>query len=80
MKCGGCFENVHLQIGQYHLKSHMFSIDMGDCDIVLDVEWLHTLVPNTMDFKDLTLQFQQEGQQYKFQDITVGSPEIIISH
>jgi hypothetical protein len=36
LKCGGCCENVHLQIGQYHLKYHMFSIDMGGCEIVLD--------------------------------------------
>jgi hypothetical protein len=35
MKCGGHCENVHLQIGQYHMKSHMFSINMGSCDIVL---------------------------------------------
>jgi len=35
MKCGGHCENVRLQIGDYHLKSHMFSIDMGGCDIVL---------------------------------------------
>jgi hypothetical protein len=73
MKCGGRCENVHLQIGQYNLKSHMFSIDMGGCDIVLGVEWIHTLGPITMDFKDLTMQFQQEGQQYKFQGITTGS-------
>jgi hypothetical protein len=33
-----------------------------------------------MDFKDLTMQFQQEGQQYKFQGIRVGSLEIISSH
>jgi hypothetical protein len=37
MKCGGHCENVCLQIGQYHMKSHMFSIDMGGCDIVLGV-------------------------------------------
>jgi hypothetical protein len=37
MKCGGCCENVHLQIGEYHLKYHMFAIDMGGCDIVLGV-------------------------------------------
>jgi hypothetical protein len=30
MKCGGHCENVRQQIGHYHLKSHMFSIDMGD--------------------------------------------------
>jgi hypothetical protein len=38
MKCGGCCENVRLQIGNYHLKSHMFAIDMGGCDIVLGAD------------------------------------------
>jgi hypothetical protein len=38
MKCGGRCENVRLQIGDYHLKSHMFSINMGGCDIVLGVD------------------------------------------
>jgi hypothetical protein len=66
MKCGGHCENVHLKIGQYHIKSHMFSIEMGGCDIMLSVEWLRTLVPITMDFKDPTFQFQQEGEQHKF--------------
>jgi hypothetical protein len=80
MKCGGHCENVRLQIGQYHLKSHMFAIDMDNYDIMLNVEWLHTLGLITMDFKDLTLQFQHEGQQYKFQGITTDSPEIINSH
>jgi hypothetical protein len=71
MKCGGCCENVCLQIGDYHLKSHMFSIDMGGCDIVLGADWLRTLGPILMDFKELTMQFDQEGHQYKFQGIIV---------
>jgi hypothetical protein len=58
MKCGGRCENVWLQIGQYHMKYHMFSIDMGSYDIVLVVKWLHTLIPILMDFKDLTMKFQ----------------------
>jgi len=62
MKCGGHFENVHLQIGHYHLKSHMFSIEMGGFNIVLGVEWLRTLGPITMEFKELTMSFQQDGQ------------------
>ena len=57
MKCGGRCENVRLQIGQYHLKSHMLSIDMVGCEIFLDVEWLRTLGSILMDFKDLTMQF-----------------------
>jgi hypothetical protein len=58
----------------------MFAIDMGGCDIVLGVDWLRTLGPILMDFNVLTMQFDQEGHQYKFQGITVGSPEVIISH
>jgi hypothetical protein len=80
MKCGGHCENVHLQIGDYHLKSHMFSINMGGCDIVLGADWLRTLGPILMHFKELTMQFDQEGHQYKFQGITVGSPKVISSH
>jgi hypothetical protein len=58
----------------------MFAIDMGDCDIMLGADWLRTLGPILMDCKDLTMQFDQESHQYKFQDTTTGSPEIISSH
>jgi hypothetical protein len=80
MKCGGRCENVSLQIGDYHMKYHMFAIDMGGCDVVLGAEWIRTLGPILMDFKELTMKFDQEGQQYKFQGITAGSLEIISSH
>jgi hypothetical protein len=80
MKCGGHCENVHLQIGDYHLKYHMFSIDMDGCDIVLGADWLRTLGPILMDFKELTMQFDQEGQNHKFQGIITSSLEIISSH
>jgi hypothetical protein len=55
MKCGGHCENVFLQIGAYHLKSHMFSINMGGCDIVVSVEWLCIVEPILIDFKELTM-------------------------
>jgi hypothetical protein len=80
MKCGGNCENVCLKVGQYPMKYHMFAINMGICDIMLGAEWLRTLGPILMDFKELTMQFDQEGQQYKFQGIIIGSREIINSH
>jgi hypothetical protein len=55
MKCGGRCENVYLQIGDHHLKSHMFAIDMGNCDIVFCANWLTILGPIIMDFKELTM-------------------------
>jgi hypothetical protein len=80
MKCGECCENVCLQIGDYHLKCHMFSINMGGYEIVLGENWLRNLGPILMDFKELTMQFDQEGKKYKFQRIIAGSTEIISFH
>jgi hypothetical protein len=34
MKLGGR-ENVRLQMGDFSLKTHMFAIELGGCDIVL---------------------------------------------
>jgi hypothetical protein len=44
------------------------------------VEWLCTLGPILMDFKELTMQFQQEGKMYHFHSLMIGSSEIISSH
>ena len=38
MKCGGIYENVHFQMGDFFLKTQFFSIDMGGCDIILGIE------------------------------------------
>jgi hypothetical protein len=49
-------------MGRYLPKSHMFSIGMGGRDVVVREEWLHTLGPVTMDFKDLSTRFTKEGK------------------
>ena len=80
MPCGGRYENVILQFGEYHLKTHMFAINMGGCDIVLGEEWLHILGPVTMYFKELYLRFTQNSHTDMLKGLQVGSLEIIISH
>jgi hypothetical protein len=52
IKCGGLFENMKVQMVEYHIRNHMFSIKMDCCDIFLGVEWLCTLGLVTMDFKE----------------------------
>ena len=69
MPCGGHCENVRLQLGDYHLKTHMFSIVMGGCDIVLGEELLCTLGLVTMDFKELYLSFTQNSHTHTLKGI-----------
>jgi len=35
VKCGGERKNLKLQKGDYWLKCHMFTIEMGGCGVVL---------------------------------------------
>jgi hypothetical protein len=80
MKCGGRCENVKLQMSDYHLKTHMFSIVMVGCDILLGVGWLHTLRLIIMDYQDLYMSFTQESHPYTLRGLQGVSLEIINSH
>eukprot|EP00253_Pinus_taeda_P026079 PITA_26079 len=80
MKCEGRCENVKLQMGDYQLKTHMFSIHMGGCDIVLGADWLRTLGPITMDFQELYMSFKQNNHTHTLRRLQAGAPSIISSH
>eukprot|EP00253_Pinus_taeda_P025407 PITA_25407 len=80
MKCEGHCENVKLQMGDYQLKTHMFAIHMGGCNIVLGAEWLRTLGPITMDFQELYMSFKQNNHTHTLRGLQVGAPSIISSH
>jgi hypothetical protein len=61
MKCGSQCENVKHQIGEYHLKYHMFVIEMGGFYVVLGAKWLRTMGVVSMDFKNSYMIFTKEG-------------------
>eukprot|EP00253_Pinus_taeda_P017878 PITA_17878 len=80
MKCEGCYENVKLQMGDYQLKTHMFAIHMGGCDIILGVEWLCTLGLIKMDFQELYMNFKQNNSTHTLRGLQAGAPSIISLH
>lgn len=41
--CKGTCHNVKLSMDHYTLKSDMYALPLGGCDIVLGVQWLKTL-------------------------------------
>jgi hypothetical protein len=80
MQCVGHYENVKLKSGYYHLKTHMFPDDIGGCDIVLGVEWLRTLGPITMEFKELYMRFVKDSCTHTLKGVQEGRLEVINSH
>ena len=64
----------------YHLKTHIFSIKIGGCDIVIGFEWLQKCFPITIDFQEFYMLFKQNDHTRTLQGLQAGVPTIINSH
>lgn len=80
IKCGWKCENVKLQTGDYDLKTHLFTINIGGCAIILKEKWLCTFRPINMDFKELYRSFTNKGHLHTLRGIPTGSLEIVNFH
>ncbi|KAH9292048.1 hypothetical protein KI387_042763 [Taxus chinensis] len=76
---GKC-HNVCIVIGDYTLRSDMFSLPLSGCDVVLGAQWLCTLGPMLWDFLELRMQITNSGQKHTLKELLSGSVRIISSH
>lgn len=77
MKCEVLYENIKLQMRDYHFKTHMLAINMGGYDIVLGVEWIRTLGSITIDFQEIYMSFRKNYHIHTLYGLQVGAPSII---
>ena len=52
LPCKGKCHNVRIFIGDCNMRSNMFSMPLGRCDVILGIQWLHTLRPILWDFAE----------------------------
>ena len=72
--------NVCISIGYYNLRSNMFVMPLGGCDVILGTQWLCTLGPILWDFAKLWMKFLVNGKKHTFNGLQPGSLSTISSH
>jgi hypothetical protein len=80
MRCVGKCEKVKLQLKEYNLKSNMFVIEMGSCDVVLGEKILRTLGPITMDFHKLYMRLNKCVLKCTLKGLRSNASKTISSH
>ena len=80
LPCKGKCRNVCISIGDYKLRSDMFSFPLGGCDVVLGTQCLRTLGPILWDFVELWMHFSVSGKKHTLKGLQPGSLSIIILH
>jgi len=70
--CKGTCRNVKLSMGQYILKSDMYVLPLGGCDIILGIQWLRTLGTIQWNFAELWMTFKISEQEHTLKGLQVG--------
>lgn len=64
--------NLPLRLNNYEFKADYHVVNMGDLDIVLGMEWLHSLEEVTFRLKDMEIKFEVDRKQHILRAITNG--------
>lgn len=59
----GVCEGVEIQLENWKLKEEFLPLELGGVDVVLGMQWLHSLGITVVDWKNLMLTFIAEGKQ-----------------
>ncbi|KAA0047329.1 myosin-11 isoform X1 [Cucumis melo var. makuwa] len=59
----GVFEDVEIQLMNWSVKEEFLPLELEGVDVILGMQWLHSLGVTVVDWKNLTLTFSAEGKQ-----------------
>ncbi|KAL6314955.1 hypothetical protein AAG906_029176 [Vitis piasezkii] len=69
IECAGQCRSLTLTIQGYSVTADYYILPVAACQLVLGVQWLETLGPIEMDYKQLTMNFKVEGTSHTFQGL-----------
>lgn len=73
LRVTGKVEKLRWNSQGHSFQADFMVIDLGNCDMVLGVQWLKTLGPITWDFDRLVMQFKYESKKVTLNGIHPGS-------
>ncbi|KAA0048439.1 ty3-gypsy retroelement transposase [Cucumis melo var. makuwa] len=56
------YENVEIQLKNWSSKEEFLPLELGGVDVILGMQWLHSLGVTVVDWKNLTLTFTMDGK------------------
>ncbi|CAN6677986.1 unnamed protein product [Malus baccata var. baccata] len=65
VKSSGCWRSGALSLRGYACSVDLYSLPLGGCDLVLEVQWLSSISLVLWDFHHLTLELTKDNQHYK---------------
>ena len=72
LRCDRMVQDLPLHLNNYEFKVDYHVVNMGDMDIVLGMQWLHSLKEVTLRLEDMEIQFEVDGRTHVLKAIHNG--------
>lgn len=65
------------EMNRVEFSADVMVIQLGSCDMVLEIQWLSTLVPLFWDFKKLVMEFAIDGERVQLKGIPTQEMKVV---
>ncbi|KAH9296678.1 hypothetical protein KI387_044258 [Taxus chinensis] len=77
MRCTRWVPQVSIMMGNYTVTNDFHIVGMGVTNIVLGVQWLHSLGEFQTNFQMMELKFKSEGRNVILRGLSIGAPRVV---
>ncbi|XP_059064922.1 uncharacterized protein LOC131856971 [Cryptomeria japonica] len=77
ISCTKKIPNMSMQLGNYEVKDDFYVVNIGDTDVVLGIQWLHSLGEISLNLQTMELKFQSDGKKVVLRGMSNGGPQIV---
>lgn len=77
ISCTKKIANMSMQLGNYEVKDDFYVVNIGDTNVVLGIQWLHSLGEISLNLQTVELKFQSDGKKVVLRGMFNGGPRIV---
>ena len=77
MPCTRVVKQLKLTLGDYELCDDFYVVGIGEIDLVLGVQWLHSIGGYYMNHQTMEFKFHSNGKEVLLRGLSNGAPRVV---
>jgi hypothetical protein len=77
LPCTKRIQQMELILGVHEMKDDFYVVNVGDIDMVLGVQWLHSLGEYTTNYQTMELKFKKDGKEVVLKGLSMNGPMVV---
>jgi len=75
--CTKVVKQLSITMGGYKICDDFYVVGIGETNVVLGVQWLHSIGGHYQNYQTMEFKFQSEGKEITIRGISNGAPRVV---